>query len=349
MCARALRDEPHAWPTQNTLRVSLLIAAYNEQQVIEAKLMNSLELDYPSDLLEIAVASESTDRTNEMISALTPRVKLFAYTRRGKASMLFHTVPQLTGDIVIFSDANAFYERDAVKRIVQHFANPHIGCVSGKLVYTPHSKSSGSESAYWRYENCIKRLESRLQSLLGANGSIFAIRRKLYSPLSENRGDDFELPVQVLLQGQGVVLEEGAISREDDSVSDRSEFRRRVRQMALMPSAAMLLVRALHQRKWLIVLQIISHKFLRWFLAVFLIAAFALNVLLLHSRLFVFFFVIQATFYLAAVIGAIAGLLTLRVPVLFRIPYYFCLLHTAAFWGALKSRRAKPYWEKVRS
>src|SRR5690242_8910588 len=134
--------------------VSLIIAAYNEEKIIEAKLENSLDLDYPREKLEIVVASESTDKTDEIVQQFAERgVKLFHFTRRGKAAMLFSSVPQLLGDIVVFSDANAMYSKDAIRKLVRNFADSRVGCVSGQLKYVQASNSqNANEGLYWRYE-----------------------------------------------------------------------------------------------------------------------------------------------------------------------------------------------------
>jgi len=179
-----------------TPSVSLLVSVYNEEKIIQEKIENSLNLDYPKDKLEIVIASESNDKTNDIVEKYKDRgrVKLFAYhERRGKSYTIYQSLPKCQGGIIVFTDANAMFKRDAIRKLVRNFNDPHIGCVSGELKYiNPQKAAAGeSEGIYWKYEVLIKRLESKIQSVLGANGSIYAIRKKLYSPLSEYRGDDF--------------------------------------------------------------------------------------------------------------------------------------------------------------
>jgi len=211
-------------------KVSLIISAYNEQSIIAEKIENCLAIDYPKEKLDIIVASESTDRTNEIVQRYAPQgIVLHAYRgRAGKAATLFRTVPKATGEIIVFSDANAMYEPDAIRKLVRNFNDERIGCVSGQLKYfNPDQSNSGTgELAYWKYEMAIKKLESRFFSLLGANGSIFAIRKELYFPIAEDRGDDFELPIRIRLNGRGVVLEPEAVSWERSSATADEEFTR---------------------------------------------------------------------------------------------------------------------------
>lgn len=337
-----------------TPKVTLLIAAYNEEAVIAEKIENSLALDYPHEQLEIVVASESTDNTNAIVKRFAARgVKLRAYApRRGKAATLCSTVPQVEGEIVVFSDANALYHRDALRKLVGPFADPRIGCVSGRLEYVSRAADSAaaSESLYWRYEMCVKRLESRLFSLLGANGSIFALRKQLYAPLSETRGDDFELPVCVRLRGSGAILEPEAVSREKGAESTQAEFRRRVRIVAWnLVSALWLAKEALRGGAVLILFQLVSHKLLRWLAPLFLI-----TLLLSSAALDGMFYAVawgsQLLFYALAAAGWVLEARRTTLPKLLRLPYHFCALHLAALVGVgrLATAAAPATWEKVR-
>lgn len=336
------------WPS-----VTLLIAAYNEAQVIGEKLENSLALDYPRGKLEIVVASESSDRTNEIVEGYRARgVKLYAFSqRRGKAALLYSTVPLAQGEIVVFSDANALYDSDAVKKLVRNFADPRLGCVSGQLTYVNTSTgAAASEALYWRYERGIKRLESRLFSLLGANGSIFALRKQLYAPLSEYRGDDFELPVRVLQQGYGAILEPEARSREQGSASVGAEIRRRVRIVTwFLPSTWMLLGESWRARQYRLVFQLVSHRLLRWVAPFFLLLLLASSTAAAGSFYRLAFW-LQVVFYAAAAAGWALDARGVTPPTLVRLPYYFCALHAGVLVGFGRgfSAPAVGAWEKVR-
>jgi poly-beta-1,6-N-acetyl-D-glucosamine synthase len=333
--------------------VSLIISAYNEQNNIEQKLLNSLELDYPKDKLEIIVASEATDNTNLIVEKyLSEQVKLYHYSpREGKSATLFKTVPKAKGEIIVFSDANAVYDKNAIKILVSNFSDNRIGCVSGQLKYLMPDGSQGSgEGIYWKYEMLIKKLENLLFSLLGANGSIFAIRKNLYQPISIDRGDDFELPVRIAENGLGVVLEPQAISWEKSSDKGYDEFKRKVRIISWnIKSCLILLSESFAKRNALLVFQLISHKLLRWLFPVFALGLLASNVFLpqLPFRVLLGF---QILFYAAAALGFALEKTIGKIPALVIIPYYFCLIHFAALVGIYKfiTAKQKTIWEKAR-
>jgi len=340
--------EPRDWPA-----LTLLIAAYNEEAVIGEKLENSLALDYPPEKLEIVVASESTDRTNEIVESYRRRgVKLHAFRqRRGKPALLHSTVPLARGEIVVFSDANALYELQALKRLARHFADPRLGCVSGQLVYDGGTGAAAAgESLYWRYEQWLKRLESRLGALLGANGSIFALRKSLYAPLDETRGDDFELTVRVLLRGHRAILDPEARSHEPSSSGVRAEFRRHVRIVSwFLESTWMLLAEAWRGRRAQLAVQLVSHRLLRWAAPLYLLGLLASSAAA-ESGFYRAAFGAQLAFYAAALLGWQLDARGTSLPALLRLPYYFCALHVAALVGLGRGLSAPRVaaWEKVR-
>ena len=185
-------------------KISLLIAAYNEERVIEERLRNALALDYPADKLEIIIASDgSTDGTTRVVKGFAHRgVRLLDYSvRRGKASVLNSSFPELKGDVILLSDANTEFDRLAARNIVRWFADPHIGVVCGRLVLVDPETGQNADSLYWEYETFLKKCEGQLRALLGANGGIYAIRRHLFQPIpSETIVDDFVIPLQAKLR-----------------------------------------------------------------------------------------------------------------------------------------------------
>lgn len=337
--------------------VTLIISAYNEEEIIAAKLINSLELEYPKDRLEIVVASESDDRTNEIVGSYGAHgVQLFAYpTREGKTATLFRVVPRTTGQVLVFSDANAFYQSDALEKLVRNFADRRVGCVCGRLCYhNPRGTSAGqAESLYWRYENWLKTLASRLLSLNGVNGSIFALRREAYLPLNRFRGDDFELAVNAAIHGYGVVFEPEAVSVEEASETYHQEFNRRVRIISWMFGGARLLLQEAVQRgRWLVVFQLLSHKIIRWWVPVFLIILFISNLWLIReNRFYLMLFLGQLAFYGTAIYALISKFIDGRpLPRGVNLIYYFCTVNLAALVGLIKSWRISSgtVWEKNR-
>lgn len=339
-----------------TPTVSLIIATYNEKRVIRQRLENALALDYPKDKLEIVIASEATDGTNEIVEEYISRgVILKAFPgREGKPSTLYRTVPHTRGEILVFSDANALCKADAIRKLVRSFHDPRIGCVSGRLEYVDPRPATGDtgEGLYWKHEMLLKNLESNLFSLLGANGSIYALRRNLYLPLSKERGDDFELPIQVALQGFGVVLEPEAISIEESAPSISQEFERKVRIISwVIESALILLWEAIKGKRWLLVFQLVSHKILRWLAPFFLFGLLLAN---LGSGFTLFYrmaLLAQIILYCAGAAGCIGEKLGVRLWRVIRLFYYFCAINLASLlsWYNFVSRKRQKLWQPMRN
>ncbi|MDD4364019.1 MAG: glycosyltransferase family 2 protein, partial [Atribacterota bacterium] len=192
--------------------VSIIIAAYNEEKVIEDKIKNTLELDYPKEKLEIIVFSDSSkDNTDDIVKRYEKvGVKLLRIEgRKGKTFCQNRAVKHAKGEIVVFSDANSIYQSDAIKKLVRNFADKQIGCVSGELKYfsSDNNNDKNSEGFYWKYEKMIKRLESKNSSLVGANGAIYAVRKKLYVFLEDFAISDFTEPLMIFKNGCRVIYE----------------------------------------------------------------------------------------------------------------------------------------------
>jgi glycosyltransferase involved in cell wall biosynthesis len=322
---------PCDWPT-----VSLIVAAYNEERVLAAKLANSLSLDYPPDRLEILVASDgSTDRTDAIVREFEGRgIRLLRVEgRKGKTAAQNAAVAVAQGEIVVFSDANAIYEPDAIRRLVSRFEDPTVGCVEGRRVdfATEVSATARHELTYRDWESRIKTWESRVLSCTGATGPIYAVRRSLYVPLDPAMISDFMEPLLIMTRhGKRQVFEAAAISREAVLPNLRHEFRRKVRIMTRCLNSLRMAPEVLNPlRHGRFAVQVISHRLLRWLVPVLAIVAFAANVLLLAAPLYRLMFRLQLTFLLVAAIGA--ALDRLRVgPSFLRLPHYFCAANLAA-------------------
>jgi biofilm PGA synthesis N-glycosyltransferase PgaC len=319
--------------------VSLLIPAYNESAVIERKIRNSMALDYPSDRLEIVVASDgSTDETVALARAFKVRVLAFP-ENRGKIALLNASIPHLAGEIVIFSDASAILDRGAVRGLVENFADPSVGAVSGLYrVVKPHEVSIGtSEDLYWKYETFLKIQESRLASTLGGHGHLHAIRKELYPyPPPGTVNDDYVIPVSVLARGYRAVYEPRAVVREE--AHEMAGFGRRVRIMAGNIQQLREIGGLIRPLRPLPLFFFLAHKGMRLLAPFALLAALAANVFLLSSPVYLALFCAQTIFYLLAALGAIRMLR----PKALMLPFYFCMLNTAAFFGfyhALTHRR----------
>lgn len=338
--------------------VTILIGAYNEEGIIREKLENMLALDYPKDKLEIMVGSDgSTDRTNDIVREFADKgVVLDASTeRRGKCGVLYRCVPKARGEIIVFSDADAMYPPDALKKLVRGFADERVGCIEG-VRWDTNEEGQVLESIYWKYENVLKRLASKNRCIVGATGAIFAIRKHLYFPLSEDRGDDFELPFRIALRGYDTIYEPDAVVYHP-WLPNTEEFRRITRIVSwMLPSALMLLKESLQRGRLLVAIQLMSHKLLRWHMPVFMLAMFVSSLFLVSSQwsavvrnevsaghFYRAALWMQAGFYGLALAGYMLAKarVKLRLPLL-NIPYYFCLINLASLNGVMKLLLGKP-------
>ncbi len=343
----------HRADQAHTPRATVLIPAYNEQAMIAAKLDNTLALDYPPGQLEILVASESDDSTDAIVASYAHRgVRLLSSDqRRGKAGNLARAVPHATGEIVVFTDANALVRSDAVRRLAAWFADLRVGAVSGWLVYqkSANEASGAAEEAYWDMEMALKRAESAVGSLPGAIGSLFALRRELYAPISPTRGDDFELPIAVIMQGYDSILEPGAVSHEPADGSYRAQLRHKMRMIhTSLPSAVILFGRALVRGRALLALQIASHKLLRWAAAAWLPALAVLSFALWSDGpIYAAAAMAQTVIYGLALAGGMMVMAGAAPPAALNLPLYFVTVNLAALGGmALSASGKQVRWHK---
>lgn len=337
-----------------TPSVSLIIPAYNEEKVIAEKLDDCLALDYPRDLLEIAVAADgSTDRTCEIVSKYASRgIKLLYQPERcGKIAAMNRAVPFTSGSVLIFSDANAMLEPQSIRMLVANLADPQVACVSGeKRIRRAASVQARGEGAYWRYEAYLKRLDSQINTAIGAIGELFAIRRELYQPMDDDLLiEDFVLTMRLVARGWRVVYEPRAITWEDASSSLQGEWRRRVRMAAGGFQAIGWLAGMFNPFRGFAAFQYISHKVLRWLAPFFMIAAFVANLGLLHLPFYRLLMTAQIAFYLLALAGY--GLYHLGVRWwLLQVPFYFCFANATSLMGFVRYiTRSQPVtWTKSR-
>jgi len=338
LCIGALRPKPVRRLPGFEPFVTILIPAYNEEEGIGGTLENKLALDYPSDKLEIIVVSDgSEDRTEAVVRSYADAgVKLLRQEpRAGKTMALNLAVSSTGGEIVVFSDANSMYAPEALKRLVQNFADPKVGYVTGKMIYTNSGKSAIGDgcSAYMRYENMLRRLENRVGSIVGVDGGIDAIRRGLYKPMNADQLPDFILPLQVVEQGFRVVYEPQAILKEPSlsEVSDEHKMRVRVTLRALWALYDMRHLLSL-RRYGLFAFQLWSHKVLRYICFIFLIGAYISNVALIKAGLFFqFFFLVQTAAYVGAFVSPILEKRGVRVRMLYLLRYFVLVNFSAAF------------------
>jgi poly-beta-1,6-N-acetyl-D-glucosamine synthase len=322
--------------------VSLLVAAYNEEDVIADKIRNSLALDYPADKLETLIACDgSRDRTVEIARGMADgvRVRVVEFpVNRGKVATLNDAVRQLRGEIIVLSDASAMLHPDAVRQLMTNFADPDVGAAGGKytVVKAGEAAMGESEDLYWRYETFLKRRESDLASTLGAHGVLNGIRRELYPfPPTGTINDDYVIPMSVLARGYRAVYDPAAIGYE--AAQEMSGFRRRTRIATGNIQQIREIRGLLAPLRPLPLFFFVSHKVLRLVVPLAMVAALVSNAFLLASPFFRALFCLQSVFYLLAAVGARWRL----SPRLLALPHYFTMINAAVFvalYGVLARR-----------
>src|SRR6266853_2266936 len=340
-------------------QVTLVISAYNEEAVIAEKLHNTLGLDYPPDSLEVIVVSDaSSDRTDEIVhevSAREPRVRLVRQNeRRGKSAGLNRAIEAAQGEIVVFSDANALYEPHSIGELVRDFADPQIGYVVGAALYydAKGNRAAESEGLYWKLEMFLKHLESDYYSVVGGDGAIYAIRRRLFHELKDDDISDFVNPLQIVASGFRGRFNEKARCFEGSGETFAKEFQRKRRIVnrtwrAVSRYGGLLKLRD-HGR---FVFMLLSHKVIRWFSLPFVIVAWSANTALLGaSSLYVLTWVAITGSLVVAGVGALLDRFGRPQPRLVSILYYFYLINLAGLLGIWDEWRGVRHatWDHIR-
>jgi cellulose synthase/poly-beta-1,6-N-acetylglucosamine synthase-like glycosyltransferase len=348
--------------------VTLLIAAYNEETVIEDKIQNSLTINYPKDLLQILIVTDgSADKTPEIAKRYTPYgiEILHEPERRGKMAAINRAWPSVRGEIVVFSDANNYYESDTILSLTRPFGDPRVGAVTGaKIIGQGDGSLGASEGLYWKYESFIKKQESRAGSCTSAAGEVLAIRKNLYLRPPDNViNDDFYLAMQIIRTGYRLVYAPEAKSIERVSPSAQDEITRRTRINAGRFQAITMAKQILPLDQPLLVWQILSHKFLRPIVPFIMMGAALFNLLavlfppagqglwILSRPYSVIFLGLQFLFYALAWIGRKTGDRgeQNKLVRLFYIPTFLTNSNFAALMGFVKFLRGNQshLWERI--
>ncbi len=258
-------------------RISFILSAYNEEAVMEEKLINTLSLNYPHEKLDVMVLSDaSSDQTDMIARGYADRgIRLMrSESRVGKSENLTRFVPESLGSILVFTDANSIYHADAILRLVSHFDDPEVGYVVGAQRYAARRDNADhdSENQYWELELKLKEWESNVSSVVGADGAIFAMRKTLFEPLSASDINDFLGPLKIVHQGKRGVFDPQAVCYESSVSSMQRNFFRKVRIITRSLQAVGKVPGVLFPWRtgWFAV-QVWFHKVLRWFSPVFLI------------------------------------------------------------------------------
>lgn len=341
--------------------VTLFITAYNEEQVIDEKMENCHQLDYPKDKLKIVwVTDGSNDHTNQKLKEYPDATVLFSPERRGKTAAMNRGMKFIATPIVVFTDANTQINPGAIREIVNCFNNPRVGCVAGEKRVDMNSTAgaaSGGEGLYWKYESFLKKLDYQLYSAIGAAGELFAIRTSLYEEMPEDTLlDDFILSLRITMKKYIIAYCDTAYALESGSADMKEEEKRKVRIAAGGLQSIIRLKNLLNPLRYgILSFQYISHRVLRWSVTpVALFLLLPLNAwLAVHSEdslLYTLFLLLQILFYIGGFYGFYLSTKSIKNKLLY-IPYYFLFMNINVIKGFFYLKRKKKNdgtWEKAR-
>jgi cellulose synthase/poly-beta-1,6-N-acetylglucosamine synthase-like glycosyltransferase len=325
--------------TECTPQVAVLIPAYNEETVIQAKVQNCLQINYPVDRLQFLFGLDApTDSTAERLSQMpSDRLHVFHFAeRRGKVAVLSDLARKTSAEILILTDANTMLEQTAVCNLVRHFADPRVGAVSGEEIrVAAPGTETGAEGLYWRYESALKILESRLNCSLGGNGAALAVRRSLFNPQQRSIVEDFQVPLEIRFQGYRVVYDPEAIAIEEIAPTLSAQFGRRVRIGAGNYQTLFAHPEYLNPCRGLLAFAYFSHRVLRWLTPILLPVAFLCSMSLATRPAFGVMFLAQSLFCVMAATGYC--LKKQGKPLRWcSAPFHFCSMNLALFLGLLR-------------
>ncbi|MBM9605718.1 glycosyltransferase family 2 protein [Desulfopila inferna] len=320
--------------------ISIIIPAHNEGKILEDKIVNILDLDYPKEKREILIISDgSTDNTGAIAKKYLDRLDFFELEKRsGKTAALNLGLEKARNEIIVFLDASIMLKKDALQNVVCQFVDPSIGCISGE----DHIKGAGGEGLYGRYELKLRNLESKLHSIVGASGSFYAQRKKLCRPFSEGLAPDFISVLNTVEQGFRAITEPTAIGYMTAVKKSSDELARKVRTIVRGMTALFFKRQLLNPfRHGFFAFELISHKIIRWLVPFFLISAFVSNMILSTEPFYLLLFLGQLLFYLLA-LGSLYNLPFFRAIPIGKISNYFVIVNIAAltaWWKYLRGQR----------
>ena len=337
-------------------RVTLFIAAYNERDYVEQKMMNTEALDYPKRKLEVFwITDGSDDGTPDLLASYKRVTVLHEKQRRGKVIAINRGMLHVETPITIFSDANTQLNPGSIRELVRHFQDKKVGCVAGekRISKSPKSVTGTGEGLYWRYESILKKWDAELYSTMGAAGELFAIRTSLFTPLlNDTILDDFTLSFQIARKGYRIMYAPTAYSEESPSADVRNEMKRKIRIASGGIQAFLRLTDLLNIFKYgILSFQYISHRILRWIVVPQLLPLLLiLNFYLLESSSSHIYRILWFVQLIAYSLGLFGALFSKKVPLkIISIPYYFIMMNFSAWVALLRYRRGKKQvvWEKV--
>lgn len=326
--------------------VAVIITAHNEEKRIAQKIENALSLDYPHEKLHVIVVSDaSTDKTEEIVRGYANKGVTLRIIpeRRGKHFGQGKGVASAPAEFVVLTDATTFLKSDAVKLIVQNYADPTIGCVSGCDDVKEQQDSSVGEGAYVKYEMALRRLESRVSSLIGASGSFFSVRKSLCDDWIDDMSSDFYLPLVCYIKGYRSILDERAIGYYSVLHDPSREFQRKLRTIVHGLEVLFHFKQVLNPFKYgLYAIQLLSHKLCRWLVPFAMIIALICNILLLpYGVAYQMVFVLHvATYVLAFAAFMYKPVQNLTI---FKIPLFFVMVNLSILLAWYKFLRGEKY------
>ena len=350
-------------PSLELPRVCLFTAAFNEKDYVDRKAMNLLELDYPKDKIQyLWITDGSDDGTPDLLKKYPEMEVNHLPERRGKINAMNRGMKFVDAPLVVFSDSNTTLNKEAIRVIVKTFQDPKVGCISGekRVIARKIEGAAGSgENLYWKFESWVKRVDSELNTSIGAAGELFAIRTPLFSEVeSDTILDDFIISMRIAEKGYRIAYTPDAYAIETASANVSEEMKRKVRIAAGGLQTIGRLSELLNPLRfgWLSV-QYISHKVLRWTIApLALFILLPVNLILslkeYNTGIYSFyscFFIIQLFLYLMALVGWLFERQKIRLKLLF-VPYYFTSINYASVLGWVRFLKGKQSvnWEKAK-
>ena len=335
--------------------VTLMVCAYNEEDIVEKKMNNTKALDYPKEKLHMLwVTDGSNDSTNQLLKQYPEVSVAFRPERKGKTAALNHGIKEVYTDIVVMTDANTMLNSEAITIIVKEMADPKVGCVAGEKRVVAHNgnQAAEGEGLYWKYESTLKRLDSELNSAMGAAGELCAIRSALYEEMPEDTLlDDFILSMNILSRGYRIAYTSEAYAMENGSTNLKEESKRKKRIAAGGLQSCWRLKKLMNPIKYpLTSFQFVSHRVLRWTVTpIALIMLIPLNVILVISNAGTFYttiWILQLMFYFSAAAGMVLAAKGKHNRLLY-IAYYFLFMNMNVFKGiAYLAKKQGGTWEK---
>lgn len=343
----------------NLPTLALIVPCFNEEDYIEQKIINSLSLAYPSELLEVIFISDgSNDSTPTLIKQYTPQgiIAMHEDTRAGKAAAMNRAVKHTKAEILVFCDANTDLNKEALVEIVKHYTDPLVGAVAGQKRIVEKSEDSASgagEGFYWKYESALKKWDSELYTVVGAAGELMSYRKSLYEELEpDTLLDDFMQSMRVCEKGYTVKYEPNANATETASANVKEELKRKIRISAGGWQSMFRLKKAANPfHNFTLWFQYVSHRVLRWSIApLFLLVLFVVNIILATEYPFYhIILILQFLFYILALVGWFLENQSIRLKILY-IPYYFFIMNYSVYMGFFRFLKGSQsaLWERAK-